>query len=178
MLHVRLGLGELFNVGVLEINGSCEDTPILNPFPASLSNEFVKKNFTFSSHHPVARALNAWVQHLHDAGVVKLTGLHKGVNRFIKHSTTLSNEEMQPLEHRCNWNRQYSLEMQQVEDWLRNNYILVIQMGETFHSLKKSVLRHRKRWEPQIYYNNQIMLARYNINFKKKKSHKLILHML
>ena len=62
--------------GVLEINGGREDTAIFNPFPASLSNEFVKIH-KFSSHHAVARAENARVQHLHDAGVVKLRKFRK-----------------------------------------------------------------------------------------------------
>ena len=48
--------------------------PFFNPFAGSLSHEFVKKKRK-SSHLAIARVLDAEVEHLHDAGVVKLTYL-------------------------------------------------------------------------------------------------------
>ena len=46
-------------MGVLEINSGVRTRPFFNPFPASLSHEFVKKRNKFYSHCAVARALNA-----------------------------------------------------------------------------------------------------------------------
>lgn len=66
------------------MNDSREDTPIFNPFPASLSHELKKKKMKKNSHRAFTRSLHAEVEHLHDAGVVKLTDLRKGVNPFAQ----------------------------------------------------------------------------------------------
>ena len=49
--------------------------PFFNPFAGTLSHEFVKKKKRKSAHLAIPRALDAEVEHLHDAGVVKLTYL-------------------------------------------------------------------------------------------------------
>ena len=66
--------------GVLEISG--DKTSILNRFPVSLSNAFVTKTF-FPSYRAVAKALNVWVPHLLDAGVVNRATLPEGFNMQI-----------------------------------------------------------------------------------------------
>ena len=68
--------GGLFN-GRARNQRCLEDTPIFKPFPCIAWSWICKKiNKINSPHREAARALNAWVQHLHD---VKLTDLREGI---------------------------------------------------------------------------------------------------